>query len=152
LAAVLFPASALASSGTNAKVSTGRASLASLAVPVLPVLAPSVPEAVGSWFETTGKAVFATLAQDERAVARDQSVPNCLALESAATKALTKHSPPSPALAYHWASALTFTAVGAGECVQALRQKDTPALRAADHYITEGALQIGYATKAMRQN
>jgi hypothetical protein len=44
---------------------------------------------------------------------------------------------------------LTFNITGAGECLQAQREKDSSVLRSAAGYITDGAGQIGDSAHAI---
>lgn len=150
LAAVFFPASALASSTNSSKPGSDIPVLANLKVVDLPALPASAPANMAAWYNRTGAPVFNAFIKAGTDFAKGQDLAGCSTLESAASRGLTQAYPPDAALAYHWGAALTFNVAGAGECLQALREKDTAALRWAAGYITAGADQVGASAAAIK--
>jgi hypothetical protein len=109
-----------------------------------------VPADMSAWYTRTGAAVLTAFAKAGNDFAKGQDLAGCQTIESAASKGLTEPYPPDAALAYHWGAALTFNVAGAGQCVQALRDKDSAALRSAAGYITDGAYQMRDGTAAVK--
>jgi hypothetical protein len=143
LAALFFPASALASSTTGPKTGSDVPAFANLRVVGLPTVPASAPAGFSAWYHRTGEPVLASLIQADTALSKGQYTAGCSMIESVASRGLTEPYPPDPALAYHWGAALTFNITGAGECLQAQREKNSSVLRSAAGYITDGAGQIG---------
>lgn len=150
LAAVFFPASALASSTNSSKPGSDLPVLANLRVVGLPAMSASAPADMSAWYNRTGEPVFNAFIKADIDFAKGQDLAGCSTLESVASRGLTQPYPPDPALAYHWGAALTFNVAGAGECLQALREKNAAALRSAAGYITAGADQIGTSAAAIK--
>jgi hypothetical protein len=105
---------------------------------------------MSAWYRSTGEPVLATFIKASTDFSKGNYLAGCLMIESAASKGLTEPYPPDPALAYHWGAALTFNVAGAGECLQAVRTKNSAVLRSAVSYITDGAYQIGDSATAIR--
>ena len=149
LAALFFPASALASSTTGSKPGSDLPAFANLKIAALPTVPASAPAGLAAWYRHTGEPVLASLIKADTELAKGQYVAGCSMIESVASRGLTSPYPPDPALAYHWGAALTFNVTGAGECLQAQREKNSSVLRSAAGYITDGARQVGDSTSAI---
>ncbi len=150
LAAILFPASALASSTNPPKPAPGIPALANLKSAGLATLSPSAPAAMSAWYRNTGQPVLAAFIKAGTDFSKGQYLAGCSLIEAVASKGLTAPYPPDPALAYHWGAALTFNVAGAGECIQAVQEKNSAVLRSAVAYITDGVDQIGDSTAAIK--
>jgi hypothetical protein len=150
LAALFFPASALASSSPASKPSSDIPAFANLKIAGLPSVTASAPARFSAWYRGTGEPVLGSLVQADNDLARGQYLAGCSMIERVASKALAQPYPPDPALAYHWAAALTFNITGAGECLQAQREKNSSLLRSAAGYITDGAGQLSDSTSAIQ--
>ncbi len=149
LAALFFPASALASSTTGSKPGSDLPAFANLRIAGLPTMAAAAPARLTTWYRSTGEPVLASLVKADTDLSKGQYVAGCSMIENVASWGLNSPYPPDPALAYHWAAALTFNVTGAGECLQAEREKNSSVLRSAAGYITDGALQVGESTSAI---
>ena len=149
LAALFFPASALASSTTGPKTGSDLPAFANLSTASLPTVPASAPAGLAAWYRSTGEPVLASFIKADTDLAKGQYTAGCSMIESVASRALSSPYPPDPALAYHWGAALTFNITGAGECLQAQREKDSSVLRSAAGYITDGAGQIGDSAHAI---
>jgi hypothetical protein len=150
LAALFFPASALASSTTGPKTGSDMPAFANLKIAGLPVVTASAPAGFSAWYHRTGEPVLASLIQADTDLSKGQYTEGCSMIESVASKGLAQPYPPDPALAYHWGAALTFNITGAGECLQAQREKNSSVLRSAAGYITDAAGQIGDSASAIQ--
>lgn len=150
LAALFFPASALASSTSGPKPASDIPAFANLKIAGLPSVTASAPGRFSAWYRDTGEPVLGSLVRADNDLARGQYLAGCSMIESVASKALAQPYPPDPALAYHWAAALTFNITGAGECLQAQREKNSSLLRSAAGYITDGAGQLSDSTSAIQ--
>ena len=113
LAALFFPASALASS-TGPKTGSDIPAFANLQIAGLPSVTASAPARLAAWYRNTGEPVLGSLVQADNDLSKGQYQAGCSMIESVASKALAQPYPPDPALAYHWGAALTFNITGAG--------------------------------------
>ena len=143
-------ASALASSTTGSKTSSDIPAFANLKIAGLPTVTASAPARFSAWYRNTGEPVLNSLVQADNDLSRGQYLAGCSIIESVASKGLAQPYPPDPALAYHWAAALTFNITGAGECLQAQRQKNSSVLRSAAVYITDGSGQLRDSASAIQ--
>ena len=150
LAAVLFPASALASSTTSSKPGSDIPAFANLRTTGLPAVPASAPATFSAWYRSTGEPLLDSLIQADTDLAKGQYVAGCSIIERVASRGLTEPYPPDAALAYHWGAALTFNITGAGECLQAQREKNSSVMRSAAGYITDGAGQISESVSAIK--
>ncbi len=150
LAALFFPASALASSTTGSKTGSDIPAFANLKIAGLPTVTASAPARFSAWYRETGEPVLNSLVLADNDLSRGQYLAGCSIIESVASKGLEQPYPPDPALAYHWGAALTFNITGAGECLQAQREKNSSVLRSAAVYITDGSGQLRDSASAIQ--
>ena len=105
---------------------------------------------MSAWYRDTGEPVLAAFLNAGTDFSKGQYLAGCTVIESVATRGLAEPYPPDPALAYHWGAALTFNVAGAGECIQAVKEKNSALLRSAVGYITDGARHIRDSTEVVK--
>ena len=94
LAALFFPASALASSTTGSKTSSDIPAFANLKIAGLPTVTASAPARFSAWYRNTGEPVLNSLVQADNDLSRGQYLAGCSIIESVASKGLAQPYPP----------------------------------------------------------